>query len=163
MVVVVKLHVAEQQPALALEIDLLGPVDHDFGDRRVVEQWLDGPEADHVRRQLLEQALLFGAGEDQVLGFDDLIEQVLQAQAHLVDHRRVEGRVELRNELALDAILEAALSFARLGLGHAGPEAGFRLGMWRRVTVVIRRRSDGRARRHAAMFEAFEQRHLAIS
>ncbi len=162
VIVVVELDVAEEQAALALEIDLLGAVDHDFGDGRVVEQWLDGAKADDVGGELLEQALLLGAGEDEVFGFDDLVEQILEAQADLVDHGRIEGGIELRDELALDAVLQAALCLAGLVLGHAGSEAGFGQA-GRRVTVVTRRRSDGHARCRAAMFEAFEQRHRLVS
>ena len=75
VVVVVELDVAQQQAALALEVDLLGAVDHDLGDGRVVEQRLDRAEADDVGGQLLEQALLLGPRQDQVFGFDDLVEQ----------------------------------------------------------------------------------------
>ena len=61
VVVVVELDVAQQQPALPLEVDLLRAVDHDLGDGRVLQQRLDGPEADDVGGQLLEQALALGA------------------------------------------------------------------------------------------------------
>src|SRR5438270_651886 len=116
MVVIVELDVAQQQATLPLEVDLLRAVDHDLGDARVSKQRLNGTETNDVGGQLLEQALLFGPSEHQVFGFDDLVEQALQAQANLVDLVAVNRRVELRDQLAFDAVLETALGLAGLSL-----------------------------------------------
>ena len=98
----------------------------------VVEQRLDGAEADDVGGELLEQALLLGAGEDQVFGLDDLVEEALEALADLVDLGRIDRRVELADQLALDALLQAALRL----VGFSGLSArGFGDLGWRRVAA----------------------------
>ncbi len=74
-------------------------------------------------------------------------------QADLVDHGRIERRVELGDELALDAILQAALRFASLGLGRAGPEGGVRRWRRRRRCRVGRLACNRWRRRQAARFK----------
>ena len=164
MLVVVELHIAQLQAALALEVHLFGAVDHDLGHARVVQQRLDRAEADDVGGQLLEQALLLGAREDQVLGLDDLVEQALEAVAYLVDLVAVDRRVELGDQLALDAVLQAALGLGDLGLDRVGAKrrlgSDWCAGEWARVAG---RRGGGRDRPCAAMFKAFEQRHRTLS
>ena len=138
VVVVVELDIAQQEAALALEVDLLGAVDHDLGDGGVVEQGLDRAEADDVGGELLEEALLLGAGEDQVFGLDDLVEEALEALADLVDPGRIHRRVELADQLALDALLETALRL----VGFSGLSArGFGDVRWWCVVAAQQARS----------------------
>ena len=48
VLIVAELNVRELELAAPLDVDLLGPVDHDVGDALVPEQRLERPEADHV-------------------------------------------------------------------------------------------------------------------
>ena len=43
--------------AVALDVDVVAPVDHDLGDGRVVEELLDRAEAHHVAGDVLHQTL----------------------------------------------------------------------------------------------------------
>ena len=47
--------VAEREVPLALDVDLVDAVDHDLGDRRIVEQVLERAEAERLVHQLLDQ------------------------------------------------------------------------------------------------------------
>ena len=123
----------------------------------IVEQRLDRAEADDVGGELLEQALLLGAGQDEVFGLDDLVEEVLEALADLVDLGRIDRRVELGDQLALDALLQAALGFGRLGLDRGRAKRWFG---WRDRRSCRSRHSAAAAgcggRHGGAVFEPFE-------
>ena len=56
--VVAELDVGQLELAAALDIDLLGAVDHDVGDGLVGEQRLERTEAQHVVEQQLDQLAL---------------------------------------------------------------------------------------------------------
>src|SRR5207253_8449927 len=73
MGVVLERHRSKLDLAGALDIDLLGPVDHDVGDALVPEQRLEGTEAHHVVDELVDEIGLFrtielDAGLRQQLG-----------------------------------------------------------------------------------------------
>ena len=82
-----KRHVGELQLALALDVDLLRPVDHDVADRLVGEQNLQRSEPEHVVEQRRDQVPLLGAVELQLFfrqdladDFADLLGQFLRRQ-----------------------------------------------------------------------------------
>ncbi len=58
MLIVAKRDVGQFELAAALDIDLLGAVDHDVGHGLVVHQRLDRPEPEHVGDQGLDEIAL---------------------------------------------------------------------------------------------------------
>src|SRR5256714_13138398 len=89
--------------ALALDVDLLGAVDHDLRDTLVVEQGLDGPKAQDVGDDLLEQTHAVGAGQLRALRVEDRVEELLDLLAHLVRLREVDVGANLGDQFVLHA------------------------------------------------------------
>src|SRR5919112_1870666 len=119
------------QLAVLLDVDRVRAVGHDLGDRRVVQQPLQRPEAEHVVGQLGGEPLALLGAQRHLLGLDDLVElaqddrpQRLLAQAGVV-HPAAHA---LEQRLA-DAVLELGQrvggrhecrSGRRTGHGHGG-------------------------------------------
>src|SRR3546814_19974611 len=60
------------QLATALDVDLLGAVDHDVGPQLVGQQGLEGAEAEHVVEHDVDDRLLLRRVQVQLLVEDDL-------------------------------------------------------------------------------------------
>ena len=100
MLFVAKLDLRELELALALDIGLLGAVDHDVGDVRIGEQFLEWPQAQQLVDQHLFQRELLAA-----------VERQLQLGEHFADDRaEFLGQlvlVECRRRLGIDAFEQA--------------------------------------------------------
>ena len=110
--------------ALALDVDLVDPVDHDLGHRRVGQQRLQHAEADRLVDHLADQARALGGREHRPLARDHAADDALQARAALWARELGElGEVDLLEQpaavegdavavgdgvdLLVDAVLEA--------------------------------------------------------
>ena len=88
--------VGQLELALALDVDLLGPVDHDFGDALVAQQRLERAEADDLVGDLLEHADALGARQGEAFLVDGLAEDLLDLPADLDLVAQVELGIEVR-------------------------------------------------------------------
>jgi hypothetical protein len=82
--VVPEAHVGQLQLAEPLDVDRIEAVDHDVGDGRVGQQWLERPEARHLVEQLLHHLLALDAVERQVAGGEQLVEDGAQLVPKLI-------------------------------------------------------------------------------
>ena len=71
------------QAAVALDVDLVGPVDHDLGHGRVGEQRLEHAEADRLVDHLPDQPRALAGREHRALAADHPPDDALQARAAL--------------------------------------------------------------------------------
>ncbi len=115
------------EPAVPLDVDPLGAVDHDLGDTVVVEQPLQRPETQHVVGQLRGEPLPLLGRQRHLLLVDDLVElaeddlaQLLLGQARVVEP----GAHPLEQRLA-DPVLEPARG-RRSAAAGGGTAAGGR-------------------------------------
>ena len=87
-------------PALFLDEDLLGTVDHDVADLVILEQELERAETEGLVEDLVDQALAFVAIQQRVLGIAEMLDDgpdlVAQGlRVHLADPVHVEPVHEL--------------------------------------------------------------------
>ncbi len=105
-----KLHVGLEDAAGLLVVDVVGPVGHDLGDVRVVEQRVDRPVTENVGGDLVEERATVGRGEGETLLLVDCPLQhlqdpetelgvghaaVVERRAEFLDHFEVETPAEL--------------------------------------------------------------------
>ena len=119
VLVVLERHVGELQLALALDVDLLRPVDHHLGEGLVAQERLERAEAQDLVGDLLEHADALGAREGEALLVGDLAEELLDLAPDLDLVRQVELGVQLVDEPVLDAELRLA---ERLASRHGARE-----------------------------------------
>ncbi len=110
-------------PARALDVDLVGPVDHDLGDGGVFEERFEHAEAERLVDDAPDQPVAFGGGQDRALAADDVAQYALQAAAPLGRRqRRHLGEVDLFEELrAVDGDEMARLPPVRRAFGGDDP------------------------------------------
>src|SRR5690606_17432787 len=116
---------------LALDVDVFGAVDHDFSNGVVLEQGLQRAKAQDLSRNLLEQAVALGPGEDNVLLVQDLLEQLLDGGAHLGHLRDVHRRIQLGQQAVLHAHFQVQVGVAlgvNAGRNHPPPLHGAQAG-----------------------------------
>ena len=63
MLLIPELDVDGFELAVALDVDLVGAVDHDIGDGRIKKELLDRPQTENLIHDLVEQLLLLNAGQ----------------------------------------------------------------------------------------------------
>ncbi len=100
--IVAEAHVGELDLAADFDEGASRPVDHDVGDVVARQQRLERPEAEHVVADVVEQVLLLGDRQHQILDRDDLVHDVANffARALLVElrQRREVDRLDQRAE-----------------------------------------------------------------
>ena len=135
--------VGRVEPAVALDVDLVGAVDHDFGDRRVAQVRLERPVAEDVVGDLLRDARAvrrrhrrFVALQHRLQRLHDLLLQFPLAPVRIV---------ELRSERFQQCFVDAALQRGRTGL-HGEPRGAARRAV-RRVGAFASRSWDSRSDR----------------
>ena len=94
--------------AVALDPDLVGPVDHDLGDRLVAQERLDRAEGEQLGDDRFEQAGPLQARERDAFLDQHVVEQLLDGPAALAA-----AEVGLWRELGDDAALDARLQRGR--------------------------------------------------
>src|SRR5690606_4840009 len=123
----------ERESAVLLDVDLVGVVDHDLGDRVVVDQLLDGPQAQGVGLDLGHQGLALGAAEGDGLLLQDHLElgahvlaQLFVGQGRIVD-ARADALEQRRDRVLLELVddrrahqRDGRACGAGLGLGPLG-------------------------------------------
>ena len=77
-------HVRLLQPAVALDVDLLGAVDHDFVDGVVLQQRLDRPEAQDFRGDASNSRARSTRVRTMFSDFEYVVEDLFDLAAHLV-------------------------------------------------------------------------------
>ena len=103
------------QLAAALDIDVLGAVDQDIADRRVLQQQLERSEAEGFVEHFFDQPLALLAVEQRVFGIAEVLDDEPNfAREHVAFQLADAGQVELVDELAVDAAFE----FFKLGIGR---------------------------------------------
>jgi hypothetical protein len=90
-----------------LDVDVAGAVDHHLGDRLVVKQRLERPEAGDVVDHLLDEASPLLAGDRILLGVDDPVDDALDPRPDLL-RGHVEQLVERADDLGLEADTDLA-------------------------------------------------------
>ena len=147
MLLVAELDLRDLELALALDVGLLGAVDHDVADRRVGEQLLERPEAEQfVDQHLFERELLAAIEGDLELGehFGDDRPEFL-GELVLVEGRRgfgIDALEQAREHLFLDPVDRGFEAFD-LAAGR------FAAGILARGKAVHARPSGRRPRRPA--------------
>ena len=101
MLVVQEVRVDPQDLAAALDVDLVRPVDHDLGDRVVVEERFQRAQAGDVGDGVLDELQPFFPGDDVALAREDPIDQLLDHDVGFA-RRHVEQRVERPDHLGLE-------------------------------------------------------------
>ena len=114
------------QPAVALDEDLVGPVDHDLRHGRVGEQRLEHAEPDRLVDHLADQPRALGGREHRPLAADHAADDALQPRAPLrLRQRRELGEVDLLEQppaVVRDAVAAGRRRrCARWRCGRAGP------------------------------------------
>src|SRR5665213_1601921 len=97
MRVVAERDAGQLELAAALDIDVLGAVDHDVGHGLVREQWFEGSQPEHVVEQDGDELALLGLIELDALFDDDLAHHVGKLARELV-------AVQLGGDLGVDAL-----------------------------------------------------------
>jgi hypothetical protein len=109
------------QVAVALDPDLVGPVDHDLRDRLVGQQRLEHAEAQGLVDDLADERAALRAGEDRALAAEQVGDERFEAGAPL---RRPEldelGEVDLLEQLALEVADPARGALAAGALALVG-------------------------------------------
>src|SRR6478752_339913 len=118
VVVVLEDDVRQLELARSLDVDLARAVDHDLRDRLVAEEGLQGAEADDLVGDLLEHPDALGAGQGEAFLVDDLAEDLLDLAPDLDLVRKVELRVQVLDDPALDPELDVAERLPDRRLGH---------------------------------------------
>ncbi len=142
--VVAELDIGHLQPALALDVNLPGPVDQNIADIRVGQEDFERSQAERLVEDLADEPLAFGEIQDGLFLVTQFDDQFLDLFARLLvilfaDSRQVEfvdefavnavfKFVELIQAFAVDAFL-AGLAGA-LGGSDGGPSRGLVAG-WR--------------------------------
>ena len=118
-------------PALFLDEDLLGTIDHDVADLVILEQELERAETEGLVKDLVDQALAFVAVQQWVLGIAELLDDApdLVAQGlrvHLADPVHVEPVHELDVNMPFErlVLLDGRVIF----LDRFGPSCRLRWG-----------------------------------
>ena len=115
MRIVVELHCGRVEPALTLDPDVMGTVDHDFGDAVVGEEALERPVAEGVVGDLGGDAVAIVAREPALLR---QVAADVGEYAFLEDSRVGRDVEELRPEIADDAQVDGVLQRGE-GVGAA--------------------------------------------
>ncbi|HKM70786.1 MAG TPA: hypothetical protein VJX94_12145 [Stellaceae bacterium] len=93
--------------AVALDVNVEGPIGQDVGDLFVIEKRLEWPEADHVVGELGGERGFFDLVELYVLLCRDLAHQVGDFRAqHRTRHTTCHGRVDPGHQNRPDLLLE---------------------------------------------------------
>ena len=177
MLLVAELDLRQLQLALALDIGLVGPVDHDVGDGGVGEQLFERPQAEQLVDQHLFQRELFAAVQRQLQLGEHFANDRAEffGQLVLAQRRRgfrIDAFQQTRQHLFLDLVdrgfeaLVAAAARIAAGIlplgqpghridGAGGRRSGERVlggeqSRFDRRELAARRRVFRRPRRHAA-------------
>jgi hypothetical protein len=81
--------------SLALDINILGSIDHDFCDGVIFQQWLKWTKPQDLSRNLFEQPRSLRPREDNIFLCKDLLEEILNGAADIVGSCDIHGRVQL--------------------------------------------------------------------
>src|SRR5690606_38430406 len=73
--------IVAKQAAAAFDIDLVVPVDHDFADAAVCQQWFQRPQADGLVQHVATQRRTVDTGRDLCIAGGDTIKHVLRLAA----------------------------------------------------------------------------------
>ncbi|GGG92216.1 hypothetical protein GCM10011577_13600 [Pseudarthrobacter polychromogenes] len=108
------------QLALAFNVDLVHPVDHDLGDGGIVQQALEGAEAQDVVGNILDQPGAFLGRQRNLFGVDDPRQLLLGRAPQLVlgGRRVVEARAHPLEKRGGRAVLHGGEDVHGLCLGH---------------------------------------------
>jgi hypothetical protein len=137
--------------ALPLDVDVAGAVDHDLGDRLVVEVGLDRPEAGDLVDDLLDELLALVAGHRELVVADDLVDHRGDPGPDVLDLLEVEEGVDRLGHLRLD---EQAQVRQQLVAGRQ------RRGALRRLDLLRDNGGHGHVLATAAIpFHPLQQRH----
>ncbi len=98
--------------ALALDVDVLGPVDHDFGHGLVGQQRLERAKAEDLGHDLFEQPPPLRPREHDLLFGQDVLEQLLDRPADFRRLADIHRRVEFGQQLVLHPGLEIEVRVA---------------------------------------------------
>ena len=107
----------------------VGPIDHDVGDVVARQQRLERPEAEHVVADVVEQVLLLGDRQDEILDRHDFVDDVANFLARALGielgQRRQIDRLDQRAEdhrLGLKIAVRPALRLRRTTAGSAATD-----------------------------------------
>jgi hypothetical protein len=103
---------------MALNIDHLGAVHHDFVDRVIFQERLDRAEAEDFGGYRFKEAGAVDAGKYDAFSVKDFAEDLLDLAANFIGASEVELGIELCDQLVLYAVLE--LKEALACGGHTG-------------------------------------------
>src|SRR5207247_3128021 len=136
-------HVGELELALSLDVAAERTVDHDFGDRVVLQQGLDRTESEDLVEDRLEHLLALDARDDYAFLVDELVEHVLDARADRLGVREIEARIEVVDDPRLEPDTDVAVGVTRrgraLGEGSFGRGLGRTAARWRWCARSLRR------------------------
>src|SRR5215213_11792274 len=102
MLIVVENHIALGELALALDINITRPIDHDFANLGIVEQYFQRPEAQNICCNALEHPRALGSGQHNILAVENSIEDIFDLLTHLGGIRKIKLWVKLANQLILN-------------------------------------------------------------
>jgi len=89
-------------------------VDHDFGDGLISQQRLQRAKPQDFGLDLVKEALALGAAEDDVFLSQDGLEQLLHSGLDFAAlARHIHGRIQLGEQLGLDARPDIYVTFTR--------------------------------------------------
>ena len=129
MVVVAELDVRLLHLAAPLDVHLVGSVDQDIADRRILEQHFQRTEAEGLIQDFVDETLPLHAVEKRILGVAQAFDHQADLAAKRVPLKIADpGQVQLIDQLAVDQplkVLEALVRRAVVGdaLTLAGPMA----------------------------------------
>ena len=131
----------------ALDVDVLSPVHHDLSNSGVGQKRFQRPQAQYLRDDLLKQPLSLRPTEDNVLVSQDVVVHLLNRATHLIRLGDIHRRIQIRDQLILDACLEVQIGVLS---GRCWPAPHAQLGHPRRSR-----------RGHLLFFlNPFQQRHF---
>src|SRR3954447_22581641 len=102
MLVVVENDIALGQLALALDVNIARPIDHDLANLGIIEQYFQRPKAQDIRRNALKHPGALGSGQHNVLAVKERVEDIFHLLAHFGGIRKIELWVKLADQLVLD-------------------------------------------------------------
>ena len=128
MLVALEGHVRELELAFSLDVAAERTVDHDLGDRVVLQQRLDRTESEDLIEDGLEHLLTLDARDDHAFLVDELVEHLLDARADRFRVREIEARVEVVDDPRLELDADVAVGVARRRGALGERSLGRRLG-----------------------------------
>ena len=108
-----KLTVGALELAVALDVDLVGRVDHDLGHAVVAQQRLDRAVAEDVVRQLPDDLAALFARQRRAVERELLVDRAVDAVGEVVAVLLVELGAELGDALVMDACLQLRIRVDR--------------------------------------------------